>query len=112
MFKNKSNGYISFRMEVIFLTEKKEIYTTVLEGQILQPGYKDNGERVNYLADTQVKVMGTATVIDLLLIVIAIYKYIEEYYLLPEEKTKAGVEQIQRLLEEIKQDENIQLDTP
>ena len=94
------------------MSEIKESYTTVLEGQIHHPAYKDDGERVNFLADARVNVLGTATLVDLLLIIISIYSYIDQYFDVPPEKVKAGVEQIERLLSEIKLEKEVNENTP
>lgn len=87
------------------LSEKKEVYTTVVEGQVLTPAYTDDGERVNTLQPTKVKVMGTATEIDLWLVIISILNYMEQYYLIPQEKSKIAIEQIQRLIEDMAEEQ-------
>ena len=77
-----------------------EKFTTVLTGSIQQPAYDNDNKRVNMISPAKVTVMGTATPVDLLLIIIAIYEYLERIDMIPREKAKAGVEQIERLLEE------------
>lgn len=86
------------------MNEQKEVYTTVVEGQVLTPAYTEDGERVNALQPTKVKVMGTATEIDLWLVIISILNYMEQYYLIPQEKSKIAIEQIQRLIEDSAED--------
>lgn len=90
------------------MSEGKEVYTTVVEGQIQQPAYLDTGERVNPIAPSKVKVMGTATTVDILLIIISLFNYLERYHQIPQEKIKVQIETLQRLLGEIAEEQIVE----